>query len=301
MSKDLFSRYIWIVDTIRRYGRISREELNNRWCNSPYSNGEPMPRRTFYNHRQAIEELFNINIECDATTYEYYIEDHGAQRESVTNWLLNSVVTNNVLSDSREVAERVFLEDIPSARHHLGTVMDALKANKTVQFLYAPFTRSQAREVMLKPYFLKLFRQRWYVTGRNVKEKVIKTYALDRMTDAVVTSNSYHIPDEFDASEFCRDTFGVIFDQSEPRRVSIRTTPQQAKYLRNLPLHHSQEEMVHDDFSIFNYKIKLTRDFLQELLSLGPEVVVLDPPELRAQMVNALQNTISQYTSVVDD
>ena len=62
MAKDLFSRYIWLIDTIKRYGRITRDELNALWIKSPYSNGEPLPRRTFYNYRMAIEEIFNVKV-----------------------------------------------------------------------------------------------------------------------------------------------------------------------------------------------------------------------------------------------
>lgn len=295
MSKDLFNRYIWIVDTIKRYGRISRKELDLRWRNSPFSNGEGMPRRTFYNYRLAIEELFKINIECDPTTYEYYIDDDDLHNESVTNWLLNSVVTNNVLSDSRKVSERIFLEDIPSARDHFGTVMDALKELRPLTFNYAPYSRTSAREVVLEPYFLKLFRQRWYATGRNVKEDTLKTYALDRMSEVTVGSEQFEIPDDFIAEEFCRDSFGVVFTQGETKRVALRADTRQAKYLRNLPLHHSQKEMIHDKFSIFNYNLKLTPDFVSELLSFGPGVVVLEPPELRAMMLSSLRETLDLY------
>lgn len=28
MSRNLLARYIWIIDTIRRYGAITREKLN---------------------------------------------------------------------------------------------------------------------------------------------------------------------------------------------------------------------------------------------------------------------------------
>lgn len=295
MSKDLFNRYIWIVDTIKRYGRISRKELDQRWRNSPFSNGEGMPRRTFYNYRLAIEELFKINIECDQTTYEYYIDDDNIHNESVTNWLLNSIVTNNVLSDSRKVSERIFLEDIPSARDHMGTVMDTLKELRPLTFNYAPYSRVSAREVILEPYFLKLFRQRWYVTGRNVKEDTLKTYALDRMSEVTVGAEQFEIPEDFNAEEFCRDSFGVVFTQGEAKRVVIRTDTRQAKYLRNLPLHHSQKEMIHDKFSIFSYNIKLTPDFVSELLSFGPGIVVLEPPELRAMMLTSLRETLDLY------
>ena len=50
MAKDTLSRYVWIVDTIRRYGRISRRELNECWARSRFANGETeIPRRTFFN------------------------------------------------------------------------------------------------------------------------------------------------------------------------------------------------------------------------------------------------------------
>ena len=76
MARDLFNRYIWLVDTIRRYGRITRQEIDECWRRSRFSDGSSrLPRRTFYNYRQAVEELFSINIECDPSTFEYYISE----------------------------------------------------------------------------------------------------------------------------------------------------------------------------------------------------------------------------------
>ena len=42
MAKNIINKYIWIADTIQRYGRITREELNNLWVNSSLSDGNPM-------------------------------------------------------------------------------------------------------------------------------------------------------------------------------------------------------------------------------------------------------------------
>lgn len=295
MSKDLFSRYIWIVDTIKRYGRITREELNDRWSRSQFSvRGEGIPRRTFYNYRQAIEDLFKIDIECDPATFEYYIDDGDQHNESVTDWLLNSAAMNNVLSDSRAISSRIFLEDVPSARRYLSVVISALKEQRQLDFNYSPYTRSSSRPVTLEPYFLKIFRQRWYITGRNVDEDKLKTYALDRM-DQVTLAATFTMPDDFDAEEFCADTFGIMFTQGDTKRVVLRTDPRQAKYFRTLPLHHSQQEMVHDQYSDFSYRLKLTPDFVQELLGYGPRVMVMEPPELRAMIVSSLQDALNAY------
>lgn len=296
MSKDLFSRYIWLIDTIKRYGHITREELNDLWIKSPYSNGEPLPRRTFYNYRLAIEEIFKISIECNSSTFEYYIQDEDDHNESVTNWLLNSAAMSDMLSDCRDISNKIFLENVPSAREHLPAVIDALKHFHPIMFTYRPYSRISATpEVEVEPYFLKIFKQRWYVTGRNVKEDCIKTYALDRMSDVVIEAADYEIPESFDAETYFRDSFGIMFTQGEVKNVAIKADVRQAKYLRALPLHHSQHETIHDEYSVFYYKLRITDDFVQELLSHGPSITVLNPPELRAMMITNLQEALANY------
>lgn len=302
MSKDLFSRYIWLIDTIKRYGKITREELNARWKRSPFSNGEPLPRRTFYNYRMAIEELFKINIECNPATFEYYINDEDDHNESVTNWLLNSATMSHVLSDSREISNRIFLEDVPSAREHLSIVIEALKEYHPLKFTYKPYSRISATpDIVIEPYFLKIFRQRWYITGLNVKEQAIKTYALDRMSDVLLKQETFTIPDDFDAETYFRDSFGIVFTQGEVKHISIKTDARQAKYIRALPLHHSQQEVIHDAYSIFYYKLRITPDFVQELLSYGPKVKVLGPPELKAMVVTNLREALANYENGNND
>ena len=80
----LFNRYVWLVDTIYRAGRISFEEINERWQRSSLNDtGEELPLKTFHNHKNAIQQMFDINIECDRRGgYLYYIEHavgiHGA-------------------------------------------------------------------------------------------------------------------------------------------------------------------------------------------------------------------------------
>lgn len=296
MSRNLLARYIWLIDTIRRYGAITREKLNELWMQSPYSDGSPMPRRTFYNYRGAIEELFNINIECNPTTYEYYIDSGDSHQASVTDWLLNSAAMSNVLSSVRDVSERIFLEDVPSARLYLSQVISALRERHPLHFTYRPYTRiNPTRDVVIEPYFLKIFRQRWYVTGFNIRDNSIKTYALDRMADVSLGSDTFTMDPDFDPENFVRDSFGIVFTQGETHEVVIRANSRRAKYLRALPLHHSQREEIHDSFSDFHYRLRLTPDLVQELLSLGSEVKIMAPPELRAMVTNSLRLALEQY------
>ncbi len=298
MVGNLLARYTWVVDTLRRYGRISRSEFNKRWADSPYGNGDPMPRRTFYNYRQNILELFGIEIAFDRRTNEYFIRelDPNGGDGSLTDWLLNSAAMSGVLSDAKSVSHRVFVEEVPSARDNLAPILDALNQDISIRFTYHPYTRSRPTTgVEVEPYLLKLFRQRWYVAGLNVAEGRLKTYALDRMTGIELTGRRFEMPADFDPQVYFKHSFGIVVDASEPRLVTLRTDPKQAKYLRALPLHPSQSEMIHDQFSDFTYRILLTEDFIKELMALGPAVKVIAPTELRTLLTTRLRETLTQY------
>lgn len=300
MSKNLFNRYIWIIDTIRRHGSITRTDLNRLWTNSDVSDGTEMPRRTFYNYRNAIEELFHIDIQCNPSTFEYYIKDESADGDrskgDITDLMLNSASMSNILNDARDIASRIFVEEVPSSRQFMGQIVAAMKQNQRLEFRYSPFTRSGSpKRVVLEPYFLKLFKQRWYVTGRNVGERKIKTYAFERMSGVGVLAETFVMPADFDAREYFRNSFGIVFNQGEAKKVTLRVDARQAKYFRALPLHHSQSEMVADGASIFTYILKLTPDFVQELLGYGPSITVLGPPELKAMVTESLKQSLANY------
>lgn len=299
MARNLFNRYLWIIDTIRRHHALTRQQINEFWKRSPVGDGEDIPRRTFYNYRQAIEELFGIRIECNQSTFEYYIdEDDAPDGQTLTDWMLNSATMSNVLADMQSVADKVFLEEVPSARRYLSIVVDGLKENREVRFTYHPYTRSMPTPgVRVRPYFIKIFRQRWYMTGLNVVDHKIKTYALDRMSEVTLSADTFTPPSDFNPTEFVRDAYGIIFSHGPVHRVVLKVTSRRAKYFRALPLHHSQDESIHDEFSIFTYRLRITTDFVQELLSCGPDVTVLEPPTLRAMMVESLTKTLENYES----
>lgn len=296
MSNSLFTRYIWLADTIRRYGRITRSQIDDCWRRSSFSNGRPMPRRTFCNYRQGIQDVLGITIECDPKTYEYYISEKDDHERSVTDWLLNSTAMSNTLTNARDVAGRIFLEDVPSAREYLGTMVEAMREERRVNFDYHPYTRSRPTTgIVFEPYLLKIFKQRWYVTGRHVADNRLKTYALDRITRCTVTAEHYTPDPAFDAETYFHDAFGIVVDEGNVYDIVLKVEPRQAKYFRALPLHHSQQEWVHDSFSNFHYRMRVTEDLVRELLSYGSLIEVLQPRHLRSRMQDELRRALAAY------
>ena len=297
MARNLINRYVWLVDTISRYGRITLKDLNDAWLRSEISEGKPLARRTFFHYRDGVEEMFDINIQCDKSTFEYYIDDTGGESNArLRSWVVDSVSMSGTLSNAHDVSGRIMLENVPSAREHLPVIIDALKQNRRIRFSYKSYTRSKPTDgIMLEPYFVKIFKQLWYVIGLNVKDKQVKTYSLDRISSLNLLQDTFDMPEEVNPSEFFKDCFGIITNRNSAKRIVLRVEPTQAKYFRALPLHSSQQEEIHDNYSIFTYRMRITYDLKEELMSHGASIEVLAPQELKTLIRTELEQALKNY------
>lgn len=297
MARNLINRYVWIVDTISRYGKITLGELSEAWLRSPISKGKPLARRTFFHYRDSIEEMFDINIVCDKSTFEYYIDGTGGEsNERMRSWLVDSASISDMIRNARDISGRIILENVPSARNRLPVIVDAMKVGHRIEFSYKSYTRSRTTHgIILEPYFVKIFKQLWYVIGFNVKDGQIKTYSLDRMSYLVMLPDVFTMPDNIKPAEFFKDCFGIIINRNEPKRIVLRVEPTQAKYFRALPLHDSQREQLHENYSIFTYWMRITYDLKEEIMSHGASVEVLEPAELKTLIRSELEQALKNY------
>lgn len=298
MTNDLILKYIWIVDVISRYGRISRKEISDLWLRDDSVGGAPLAERTFFNYRRAIEEIFHIDILCDDKG-RYYIDTSGSgPSRSLSSWLLDSYAVNDALASTDDISSWVEVENVPSSREWLPTVMDAIRRRKRISFTYAGFTRLHPETgKSLAPYFLKRYKQRWYLIGSKKGDRTLRTYALDRIRDLEMLDKSFERPENLDMDELFGNLIGVTASKGEVRDVTLRTTPMQAKYFRALPFHHTQQEVVADDYSLFTYRLRINYELVHELMGFGASVEVLAPAELRLMVRRALQDALECYSS----
>ncbi len=300
-TSNLFNRYVWLVDVIYRTGKITFEEINDLWSRSILNeDGEDIPLRTFHNHRKAIEQMFDINIECEKRNgYKYYIENaEDMEQGGVRSWLLNTFAVNNLINESHKLKQRILFEKIPSGQMYLTPIIEAMRDNLSIELTYQNFWRDSPNTFEIYPYCIKVFRQRWYVIGYSPSKERILIYALDRIKQVYITNNTFQLPKDFDGESFFADCFGIIAgDGAKAERVLIKVYKNQDSYIKALPLHHSQkEEEQATDYTIFSYYIIPTFDFRQELLSHGAEVEVLSPEWFRNEIaeIASMQCTVYQ-------
>lgn len=298
----LFNRYVWLVDTIYRAGRITFEEINERWQRSSLNEtGEELPLKTFHNHKNAIQQMFDINIECDRRAgYLYYIE-HAEDMEQggVRTWLLNTFAVNHLINESHHLKRRILFEEIPSGQRFLTQIIEAMRDNLTMELTYQSFWNSSASTFEVAPYCVKVFRLRWYVMARSLSDERLRVYALDRIQELRTTENGVALPKDFDPQAYFADSFGVTVDETYAvERVKIRVQGIQRQYIRTLPLHASQQEVeTTEDSSVFEFYLRPTLDFQQELLTHAvnaeKDIEVLSPQWLREHMKTVGEDLLS--------
>ena len=298
MAKDKIASYIWIIDTILRHKRISKSDLNELWMKSQYSDGNPMADRTFYKYRRSIEESFNIEILCDTDGAYSINSSESPFVKQFTDWTLNNTVATNAVHQLGSSSGRVEMEDVPSAREFLPTVAQAMGKNHMVVFTYAGFARSRPEVgILFAPYFLKLYKQRWYMFGEK-DGGGLRTYALDRVTEMEVTPTKFKMPRGITMEAYFGNIVGITSSKAPVRDVVIQTSSTRAKYLRALPLHHTQQEEAHDFYSIFRYRLKINYELVSELMAMGPDVTVIAPRELQVMLVERLRDTLENYRGI---
>ena len=299
MGKELFSRYVWLLETIHRAGKITFEEINARWLRSELSGGETLSLRTFHHHRDAIEELFDINIECiKRGGYCYYIEDtEELEKGCVSKWLLNSFAVDNLIVESRKLKSRILLEEVPSGKRYLIPLIEAMRDGMIVEVDYQSFRQQVPANFEIEPYCLKLFRQRWYVVARSPHYNRVMIYSLDRILDLEVSEKTFYYPEEFNPQSYFDACFGIVADDDIGiETVQLKVYAPQDKYFDALPLHHSQRTVeVTEGHTVYEYRIRPTYDFVQELLSHGADVEVLQPSLLRSRLGDIAKEMVALY------
>lgn len=297
---SLILKYIWVVKTIHRAGRITLKELNEKWrANVDLSRGEDLPRQTFDRWKSGILDLFGILIDCEQRGgYHYYIANPKELSEGkLRTWLLNTYGTAETLSSNLSIHDRILTENIPSSQDHLSTVLEAMKSNNMLHITFKAFTMKEPKRFLVEPYCVKMSAQRWYMLARNTEHKNLRLYSLDRIEAVEISKTRFVLPDDFNAKDYFAEFFGIVLDESVPlQTIILRADKYHQNYMRTLPLHPTQREIFAcDDYADFELKLRPTYDFYMKLMSFGNMIKVLEPKTLQEEICKWLENTIEMY------
>lgn len=255
---------------------ITREEINNSLLTFGYP---PLNRKRFFAELKQIRESTTLKIASkdfgkNIWRYTIDIKDEVDRNHAEHMYLLiANLHESQFLNEFRQLGTRIQPTIIPSGNRYLGIIGTAMTESKALRITYQKFSDTEPYTTLVHPYTLKAFQNRWYILAMKAEEGVLKHFALDRIQSLAITEENFTLEPTFNAIDYYKPFFGIWCDQSlTPQEILITTTPEQAHYLRTLPLHHSQRELsplLHPDGTQecrFLLHMCITPDFKMEML-----------------------------------
>lgn len=295
MSKlAAIQRYLLVISRIRNSHYPSKadlvdyikEELPLRvdTLNDGYS------PRTFERDLTDIRLNLGISIVYDSYKKGYYIPKDSDETTSPDNleavlepfYILNSIQADTGLQ------KVVYPEKhYPKGLEHLRPLIKAAKKHQKVQFDYSKYHLDQPETRIVEPYALKQARGRWYLMGfdSSKNDGILKSFGLDRIGGLVDLQNEF-MPKDININEVFASSFGIMTYTHLPvEDIVLEFDAMDGHYLKSIPLHHSQKILEDTPTKfVISVRLRITHDFLMEIISRGFSLKVISPPLLKEKV-----------------
>lgn len=215
------------------------------------------------------------------------------------DWLQESLAKMN-MEANKATTPIISFDANPFLRgiEHLSTLYQAIKNKTVLNITYQDFNAPEPYIVILHPYHLKQYNNRWFLFGRN-EEKNSSTWnlAIDRIID-ITDSQGKFIPNtDIDWLEYFEDIIGVTLPkEAQTQEVILHFYGIIGKYVENKPIHGSQKSQWLD---ITTLEVKLCLIINYELerliLSYGEQVKVISPSILQQTIYSKLKKAFHFY------
>lgn len=195
------------------------------------------------------------------------------------------------------LASRVRILKMAARRggEHFMTVAGALAQRRRLYIGYFNRSSDSRGERSVSPQRLTHYRDNWYLDAWCHLRQGLRTFALDAI-ELARTEDSAAV--EIDSAELDRhlaSSYG-IFAGIPDRLAVLRFSPERARWVSKEQWHRDQEGRLLPDGSYelrvpYSSELELTMD----VLKYGPDVEVLEPPELRAAVERRLREALGRY------
>ncbi len=181
---------------------------------------------------------------------------------------------------------------------YLDVLYQAILKKVVVRISYQSFKARHPRDLVVHPYLLKEFNNRWFLIGWHNEWEKLQTLALDRMQHISHDLRASYMDNNFNGDEYYKHTIGVtVLPDRFLYDIILKVDGKNAPYILTKPLHHSQELLEQYPDRSIKIKIRVHHNYELErlLLGFGQSVEVLEPSIVRKRMKYYLREALKQY------
>ena len=307
--------YSWLIGLLDRK-HLTFEEIADEWKEARANqNNDVLDKRTFHRYRDNIQSQFGISVECNKSDgYRYYVKRDPVDNDDVTEWMLSSLRLAS-LGDMLKYHNKVMLDTPPYNTEYLDDILAAIDKNYLLKFKYVSGFGAES-DMVLAPAFVRYYKQRWYVVGVKVgdckfsqtdnkvdERKLIRCLPFDRISFLKLICEKHPLPPKMKKfltpENYYEDCFGIYRMEDVPvENIRIRAFYPEYNYIEEVPLHESQQKVKESKdgmYREYTLTVRPSRDFLQELLWHGRNIIVLKPESLKQEVIGILKDMAQSY------
>lgn len=185
---------------------------------------------------------------------------------------------------------------------YLGQIYNAIFYQKVLSVGYQPFGVSEPFEIIIHPYYLKQYNNRWFLFGYNQdKNKYDWNLALDRISSINELNKSYQPNRHIDWQEYFEDMIGVTKSTvASVEKVVLHFKGGTGFYIETKPLHGSQKSRWLDEETLeVSLNVVLNYELERLILSYADTVTIIEPLDLKELIRQRLANALNQNSRTV--
>ena len=297
-TQGTIKRYHLTVEKVANAIFPSFEEIKSYL----HDQGFEISPRTLQRDIEQVRNEFGVEIKYDRAKNGYYIDKEDSLNLESFLRFLEMMVTANIiadcLKDGKDNMNYLNFESKGNLRgiEYLKDFLLAIRTQRVVNFTHENFQTEKRKKVIMKPYLLKEYRNRWYVIGNVEGIKEFRIYGIDRITELIVTKEKFKLSKSAEVIDLFENTIGLLYDEHELQEVHLAFEAIEAKYVKSLPWHQSQVLLSENTKeTVFKLNITPNYELKQKILMLGANVRVVKPAWLAKEIKEILVETLKQY------
>ena len=178
---------------------------------------------------------------------------------------------------------------------HFEAIAGAAIGRQRIHIRYCNRSTGQMSEREVSPQRMIHYRDNWYLDGWCHLREELRTFAIEQVVAVVKVDAQIQIVADQQLDEHYARAYG-IFAGPKLAIAVLRFSPQRARWVAKELWHPEQQgEWLEDGCYVLRLPYGNPTELIMDILRHGPEVEVLEPAELRAQVLEQLKLSLAQY------
>lgn len=261
---------------------------------------EDRHRRRYYRYKDGVESIYNRELSFEEIEKLHEVSSllQGFRGMPQFDWLdeMSARFDQNIMGRQREIAS--FESGTNQDAQFFLQLFNAIFHRQVINMRYRRFGL-EPKEHVVHPYYLKQYRQRWYLFGHIDQKDGICCFALDRIMAVGVNDEVAFVASDVAFNHYFDDIVGVTKpDGGQVEHIVLKADSWLENYLRTSPIHSSQQiESGGEEDCVVTLDVMVNYELEQELLFYAEHIAVVSPQHLRERLKERIRKQLEGYTT----